>query len=644
MKLRTSFSNLTVYRKDLTRFAPVWILYVTGILLVLGGNLTSRANDVPGLIKAFGIVNLIYAGVIGVMLFGDLYNTRMCYSLHAMPQRRENWLVSHLAAGLTFSLIPNLLAATMIAAGLEEQWFLALYWLLAVTLQFVFFFGVATVSALLVGNRFAALAVYAGLNFVSMLAYWLILTVYMPLLEGVVLEMRPFILVCPVVGIFNYDYMKFDRLEILDEFGESHMYYQFAELGSGWPYLAVLVAVGLGLMALGILLYRWRHLECAGDFVAFPKLNGLSCVIMTLCTAGALAFVGEEIITGEGFLLWFAVGLVVGWFGSRMLLQRRLRVFQVRAFVGLAVLAAILVGSFLTFYYDVLGIKYFVPEVDQVKSVTIANYQVDEWSGYYGDQLQVTLEDPAEIEEILAAHEDILEKLEDPVENGRYTATIIYKLKDGRTVHRYYRPGRNSASYAILQKYWSDPALILGYPGYSWEDYTASITNLRTNWGEIPAAARSKVLEALRADCLKGTVGLNGTKDTIAWVYVESIDPDGKEVYRSLQISRSAHQTLGVLNTPQVILGATELEQLQSGMDYLYVEGMDVDEAHWQTMAEMLWKDCTAGNITVSEEQIVICTMDFAVRVNGKMEHRYVMIGEDAVNTIGFLEEIGILN
>ena len=35
MKSRTSFSKLTVFKKNITRFAPIWALYFIGLMLVL---------------------------------------------------------------------------------------------------------------------------------------------------------------------------------------------------------------------------------------------------------------------------------------------------------------------------------------------------------------------------------------------------------------------------------------------------------------------------------------------------------------------------------------------------------------------------------------------------------------------------------
>ena len=35
MKLRTSFFNPTVFKKDLTRFAPTWVLYTVGLFMMM---------------------------------------------------------------------------------------------------------------------------------------------------------------------------------------------------------------------------------------------------------------------------------------------------------------------------------------------------------------------------------------------------------------------------------------------------------------------------------------------------------------------------------------------------------------------------------------------------------------------------------
>ena len=257
MKLKTSFFKPVVLKKDILRFAPVWALYLIGMMLILleTGYYADydrfAYNRMADFIPSFAVVNIVYAAICANLLFGDLYNTKLCYSLHAMPYRRESWLVTHLVSGLSFSFVPNCVAALYMMTRLDAYWYMALCWLLATTLQFIFFYGLATVSAMLTGNRFAMLAVYAGFNFVSLLLYATINAIYLPMVTGVVVHMRAFSRFSPVVELFNFDYFQFTRKEVLvpdtAKPGNEYMdiFYQLDGLSDGWGYLAILAVVGL---------------------------------------------------------------------------------------------------------------------------------------------------------------------------------------------------------------------------------------------------------------------------------------------------------------------------------------------------------------------------------------------------------------
>ena len=220
MKSRTSFSKLTIFKKNLTRFAPIWALYLIGMMLVIMesgyyGDFDRYAYHFMGdMVASFGIVNIVYAGVIALALYGDLYNTRMCYSLHTIPIRRDGLLLSNLLAGLCFSVVPNMVVALYMMTRLESYWFLALYWLLATTIQFIFFYGIATVSAMLAGNRVALLAIYALFNFVAMLLYGVTQVLYVPMMYGVVVDAKPFVQFSPCVQLVDgYSYFLFEEYQ-----------------------------------------------------------------------------------------------------------------------------------------------------------------------------------------------------------------------------------------------------------------------------------------------------------------------------------------------------------------------------------------------------------------------------------------------
>ena len=160
MKSRTSSFNTTVFKKDITRFAPLWGVYLIFMLLVMIGISGERfayyrLQNVRECITAFAWVILIYAAAAAQMLFGDLYSSRMCNALHALPLRRECWCITHVVSGIAFSVLPNLVMVLLSfpVLRLEAAWSAAFWWLLATQLQYLFFFGIAVLCIMLSGNR-----------------------------------------------------------------------------------------------------------------------------------------------------------------------------------------------------------------------------------------------------------------------------------------------------------------------------------------------------------------------------------------------------------------------------------------------------------------------------------------------------------
>ena len=185
MKLRTSFFNPTVFRKDLTRFAPTWALYAIGLFMMMAICLDApsdyrKAFSIAETISLMAGFNLCYALLNGQLLFGDLFNSRHVNALHAMPLRRECWYFTHMVSGLAFSFVPNLVMALVASLMMGTGWMVPFWWLLAVTLQYVCFFGLAVLSALCVGNRFAMVLVYAIINFIALILYWFYYSIYEP--------------------------------------------------------------------------------------------------------------------------------------------------------------------------------------------------------------------------------------------------------------------------------------------------------------------------------------------------------------------------------------------------------------------------------------------------------------------------------
>lgn len=381
------------------------------------------------------------------LLFGDLYNARMCNAIHALPVTRESLFGSHTAAGLVYSVGPTVLAAVLalllgIGSTVEAGWHLPFYWLICANAQYLFFFALASFCALCVGNRLAQAVVYGIVNFASVIVYWLVDTLYVPLLMGVQTDAEPFMWFSPVVWFANSEYIDVNR-----DWTEGVINRAWYEISDGWGYLALCALLGIALLAAACALYRRRQLECAGDFMAVKALEPVFLVVYPLIVAAVFHFICDDLFGMDGAMVYMAIGLTVGFFTGLMLIERRVKVFGKKAFLKFAALA---LGFALTLgitALDPLGITRWVPDAEDVAYVTVSPSHSDHY--YYDD---IMLDEPQEIADIIRVHELAIESRNDDSiyrgytegENGEVyiinnqTISIHYMLKNGTAKSRFY--------------------------------------------------------------------------------------------------------------------------------------------------------------------------------------------------------------
>ena len=388
MRSKTSSCNAMALRKDLTRFAPVWVLYTLCLILGLFLLYTDRnnyrdyyfANNMSQLLPVMGVVNLLYALLVAQLLFGDLFNSRMCNMLHAMPLRREDWFGAHVTAGVLFSLIPT---AVMLGVGtplllgsiFENGWQIGVLVFLGSNLQYLCFFGIAVFSAMCVGNRFTMAAGYGLINAGAYIGYWLVDTIYTPMLYGIVTPTTLAGNLTPLAHMTNHTYIDTDTRSLLRErFGEEMQgaVAQF-QITEEWWRLWVCAAAGVVFLLAALWLYRKRNLECSGDAVAFRGLNPVfqvlcSVFVMTAAQFFLYSFLG---LRDRNYVV-LAVGLIVGWFIGKMLIERSTRVFRLQNWYGLGALAAALVLTLVCTHFDVLKIEERMPRFERIKNVAIS--------------------------------------------------------------------------------------------------------------------------------------------------------------------------------------------------------------------------------------------------------------------------------
>lgn len=523
MKSRTSFFNPTAYRKNLTRFAPAWVLYGVLLLLILISMVGSGSNRFDGnlteTLMIFPVANFIFAFLAAQLLYGDLYNSRMCNAIHALPLRRESWFVTNLASGFSFSLIPtvaallfSLLMILLGAGRCDNGLLIPVMVFIGANVQYIFFFGLATLSAFLVGSRFALAVVYAIINFASMIAYWLVDTLYTPMLEGIHTNIESFSWLSPVVRMCTYEYMD---VEWIGNYSQRGIMY-FVE---GWGYIAICAAVGVALLGLALMLYRRRKLECAGDFMAIRGIEPVFLTVYTLVVGCVFqmifgTFTGNDI----GFSLF--VGLFVGFFTGRMLIKRTVRVFQWKAWGKCGILIGIFLLTLLLTWLDPLGLQKWMPDAEDVISIRVnANHGN---SGSNGDSF--TVEDAEDIEKMLQVHALLIDKgAEDeivtlaptivgedltPSENYSMPVSLTYTLKNGRTVSRYYYVFTNSEAGQILRPYFSSLSCVLGVEVDQLEELVQKLGVIHIV-GELVYLAEQdqlELLQAIAADCESGSM------------------------------------------------------------------------------------------------------------------------------------------
>lgn len=529
MKSRTSFFNPTAYRKNLTRFAPAWVLYGVVLLLILVTMVGSNGDWFDsGLIQTlmiFPVANIIFAFISAQLLYGDLYNSRMCNAIHALPLRRESWFVTNLASGFSFSLIPtaaallfSLLMILLGAGRCDNGLLIPVMVFIGANLQYLFFFGLATFCAFLVGNRFAMAVVYAIINFASMIIYWLVDTLYTPMLYGIKTVMEPFILFSPVVQQCTVAYMDVEWLRP----EPSSVYRAYHNRGimyftEGWGYIAICAALGIGLMGLALMLYRRRKLECAGDFMAVKGMEPVFLTVYTL-VIGCVFQMFFGLFTGNEMDISLFIGLVVGFFTGRMLIKRTVRVFQWKAWGKCGILIGIFLLTLLITKLDPLGIQTWMPDAEDVISIRVnANH-----GNYSSNGESFIVEDAEDIEKMLQVHALLIDSdtqdealspvatvISDkptPAENYSMPVSLTYTLKNGRTVSRYYYVNVVSEAGQILRDYFADISCVLGVKADELEAFSKELETVHVDGELVYLTAQDKLelLQAIAADCEDG--------------------------------------------------------------------------------------------------------------------------------------------
>ena len=460
MKSRTSFFNFTILKKDITRYFPVWGLYSVLLVLYYIGNTgyyAAEANRMLGYLDdiqaGLPVLNVIYAGICAMTLFGDLYKSRLCNALHAMPIRRESWFLSHTVAAILFCAVPNAVYAMFIAPLLGSFWYLAFVLLGVSVLQFIAFFGIAAFAAMCAGTRFGMAAAYMAINFWSALVMAFATYFIYPLMYGVRISGTFLENASPFAYAMDQQYLDIYTTYYMDAVTS------FRGYSDGFIKLAILTVAGIALLGAALLLYRRRKLETAGDFMANRPAAAVFQVL--ICLLAGIIFKA----TTENYIVGF-FGVTVGFFAGSMLLQRKVNVFKKRNFVLWGVVMATLTLALLGARFDPLGLTERVPKASAVKHVQV--------SDEYG-MFMLTGDNAEDIELILQMHQKVVE--EKPETQSYNNLVFEYTLAGGRKMTRAYPISIIDLDQEALETYYSNWRRVFGTE--DWEQLVQNLTYVR---------------------------------------------------------------------------------------------------------------------------------------------------------------------
>ncbi len=462
MKSRTSCFNSTLLKKNFSRFAVIWGLYAgclflfcTLVLLNIRGIgsevFATEALTQTAILFGSGL-HQVYAIICAVACFGYLHNTRSTYMLHALPMTRETMFITNLISGWLFAILPqvvitllNLGAVAIAGSGVYGA---VLQNLAVWAMEYTCFYGLAVFCMVMSGKTVFCILGYYTLNYIFVLLELVIRVILSPMLFGIDTFERIISLpLCPAVNLIVEDAKSLGN-----------------ELpgipASLWYYLGFMAVVGVVFMAASFLLYRKRHMENAGEVIAFRWARPIFKYFFTVCVTLILGLI-ITVITAEssidngltvGMIISLLIAGFIGFFAAEMMLNRTLHVFKKKAFVQFGIYAAILLAVLLLIRFDVFGVSRRVPAPDTVSAVRVE---------FITENLgEFTITDPDDIETVTQMHTKLLEthKLPEPSYRGgeygeQVNVRITYRLKDGSTLTRQYQgaySGTSSAEFAAL--------------------------------------------------------------------------------------------------------------------------------------------------------------------------------------------------
>ncbi len=484
MKSKISFFNPGLFKSTLRRFWPLWVIHFAGwflampMLTLINSIGSNRYDDFvftisESAIFAAPIVAFIMAIISAMAVFSFMYSSRSTGLVASLPIRREAVFGTVWLGGVCTVIGSNIVVALLtflFSLGADVNSALAFKavctWLGVYSMQFILFFGIASITAVMTGSIVVLPILYVIFNFFVFGMEVIIRTHFSYLIWGManlsydsILDfLSPIIYMTgdfiPEVSYRTIPYA-FDSFSSLSATRECTAF-----IFNHWLPVIIYCVVGLIFSAAALVMFRKRRMESAGDVIAVRCLRPVFKYGVAACSAlcgGLLLYAmlyslfnvpALSVVIMIPSMIVFAF---IGYFGAKMLLEKSFHVFR-GGWVGFIVLCCLCAVFTLCCDLDVFGIGSYVPEVSEIESISMYSAgeikQPDAIKCYRDLQLKIL------------SQKEKYEKLD---ENFDSNASIMfsYTLKNGRTITREYVIPGDDEIYEEYYDLMNSPAVLI---------------------------------------------------------------------------------------------------------------------------------------------------------------------------------------
>ena len=469
MQLRISSFNKTLFRKNLTRFWPLWAMasFVGSLFPLTMFMELSRGHYRPEPLEmtemyytvvtyAIPLVSLFYAILCALAVWNYLFNPRSVGLMHTLPVTRKGLFLTNFLSGMTMMAIPYVVTgALMVLLSLVYGFFEPvgiLVTIACVIAESFFCFATATAVAFVTGNVFAMPILYFIFHFLAVIVDFMFSTFSNGFLFGLSQSYNGTAeWLSPTVYLMTHVscQTEYEQYLDVDRNVRSRLCYVALE---NWHLIAIYALAGVLCAAAAWMLYKRRRSEAAGDVVAVGWMKPVFRWGVTACCAllGGqalfLLFFQDNDYLVLPMVLCMVVAGAIGYYAARMLLAKSLRVFK-GSWKGILTLAVLSAALCLGLEADLLGIERRVPAADSISELRV--YMGGNTYYFYEGEDQELLEQVRDVHAAIAAEADYIqdfsyndyyEYTETPEEDisGYNTVHFTYTLKSGVTVYRRY--------------------------------------------------------------------------------------------------------------------------------------------------------------------------------------------------------------